>query len=109
MTGLYSLANQKKHFVKDCLDTFLKDVPKRINKIDHALILKNAKAIQMEAHSLKSSSALFNAADMSSLCLELETAARDGKLEGIQEIITQLKIEYEQVKTALELVIDKIS
>jgi HPt (histidine-containing phosphotransfer) domain-containing protein len=81
---------------------FLKHAPEKISAIEKAVADKDAKALQVSAHSLKSSSAYVGAMKLSAMSKELEMMGRSGVLEGATERAESLKTEYLRVKTALE-------
>jgi len=81
---------------------FLKHAPEKIAAIERAAAEKNAKALQVSAHSLKSSSAYVGAMGLSAMSKDLEMMGRSGSLEGVKGKIKALTAEYARVKTALE-------
>jgi HPt (histidine-containing phosphotransfer) domain-containing protein len=56
---------------------------------------------QRAAHTLKSSGATFGAEDFSELCRELEARAKDGRLEGAEQLVDRIDGEYARVQEAL--------
>ena len=81
---------------------FLKHAPEKIAAIVKAAAEKNAKALQVSAHSLKSSSAYVGAMGLSTMSKDLEMMGRSGSLEGVERKIEALTEEYARVKAALE-------
>ena len=81
---------------------FLKHAPEKIAAIEKAAAEKNAKALQVSAHSLKSSSAYVGAMGLSTMSKDLEMMGRSGSLEGAERKIEALTAEYARVKAALE-------
>ncbi|MDM7912914.1 MAG: Hpt domain-containing protein [Methanotrichaceae archaeon] len=88
---------------------FLKHAPEKISAIEKAAADKDAKALQVSAHSLKSSSAYVGAMRLSAMSKELEMMARSGVLDGATERSEKLKAEFQRVKTALESEIKRFS
>jgi signal transduction histidine kinase/CheY-like chemotaxis protein/HPt (histidine-containing phosphotransfer) domain-containing protein len=58
--------------------------------------------LRRAAHTLKSSSAMFGAMALSTLARDLEYRARDGALDGAEELLARIEGEYRQAKAALE-------
>ncbi len=81
---------------------FLKHSPEKIAAIKKAVAEGNAKALQVAAHSLKSSSAYVGAMNLSALSKSLEDLGRSGNLEGAREKADLAEAEYGRVKAALE-------
>lgn len=81
---------------------FLNHAPEKIAAIEKAAAQKDAKALQVSAHSLKSSSAYVGAMRLSAIAKDLEMIGRSGAVDGAAEKVESLKAEYLRVKTALE-------
>ncbi len=82
---------------------FLKHAPEKITAIEKAAAQKDAKALQVSAHSLKSSSAYVGAMRLSAMSKDLEMIGRSGTVDGAAvEKVEDLKAEYERVKAALD-------
>jgi HPt (histidine-containing phosphotransfer) domain-containing protein len=83
------------------MDTFFKDAPKLIADAQRSWEQGQSADLRRAAHSLKSSSATFGAMALSALARELEYKARDGALEGADELLARIQAEYAQAKAAL--------
>jgi HPt (histidine-containing phosphotransfer) domain-containing protein len=81
---------------------FLVHAPEKIAAIKKAASQKDAKALQLSAHSLKSSSAYVGAMVLSAMSKDLEMMGRSNSLEGAEGKVEALDREYSRVKTALE-------
>ena len=81
---------------------FLKYSPDKISTIEAAVKNNDAKALQVTAHSLKSSSAYIGALRVSSISSDLEEMGRLGRLDGAAAKVNDLKFEYELAKSSVE-------
>jgi HPt (histidine-containing phosphotransfer) domain-containing protein len=81
---------------------FLEHAPEKIAAIRNAASKKDAKALQLSAHSLKSSSAYVGAMRLSEMSKDLEIMGRLGSLEGAEGKVENLITEFSLVKAALE-------
>ncbi len=81
---------------------FLKHAPEKISAIIDAAARKDAKALQISAHGLKSSSAYVGAMGLSAMSKDLEMMGRSGSLDGAEGKVKALAAEYVRVKDALE-------
>ena len=54
------------------------------------------------AHTLKSNARNFGATELATLCQEVENCAKNGELEGAEELLAQIEAEYDTVRIALE-------
>lgn len=81
---------------------FIKHAPQKIASIKKAASEGNAKALEVAAHSLKSSSSYIGALKLSAFSKELEFMGRSGSLEGSVEKAAGIEAEFKRVKAALE-------
>jgi HPt (histidine-containing phosphotransfer) domain-containing protein len=81
---------------------FLEHAPKKLSAICDAAEREDARALQMAAHSLKSSSAYVGAMKLSALCKELEEMGRSGSTERAAEKARDLMAEFLRAKAALK-------
>lgn len=86
---------------------FIKHAPEKLLAIEKAAEIGDAKAMQIAAHSLKSSSAYVGALRLSAMCKELEQAGRSGTVERAIERAKTIKAEYERARNELESLINK--
>jgi PAS domain S-box-containing protein len=89
-------------FLREKFDTILTGAPGMLAEMRRALERRDAAALRLAAHSLKSNSADFGATALSDLCRELETMATAGALDGAGEKLASVEAEWVQVKAALE-------
>ncbi len=85
------------------IDSYLEDSPQRLQALSQAIAENNAKNLRLEAHTLKSSSAIFGAKEFSKLCKKLEDLGRDGNTADAALLLPQLIKEYQEVEAALQL------
>lgn len=86
---------------------FIEHAPRKIAAIKKAASEGNAKALEVAAHSLKSSSSYVGALKLSAFSKELEFMGRSGVLDGSIEKAALAESEFERVKAALEAEIGK--
>ncbi|MTJ50629.1 response regulator [Dolichospermum sp. UHCC 0259] len=85
------------------IDAYLEDSPLRLQALDEAITQNKANNLRLEAHTLKSSSAIFGAKKFSILCQKLEYLGRDGNIADAALLLPQLIQEYQKVEAALKL------
>jgi len=88
-------------------ELFIGDTPPRLQQIETALKNRDFQNLAALAHSLKGSASNLGAKQMANLCLKLEKAAKTGDQEQSMGIAAQIKEEFDRVKKALELEIQK--
>lgn len=86
---------------------FIKHAPEKLLAIEKAAKIGDAKAMQIAAHGLKSSSAYVGALRLSEMCKELEQAGRSDDLDKAVEKAEAIKAEYERARDELESLISK--
>jgi HPt (histidine-containing phosphotransfer) domain-containing protein len=86
---------------------FIKHAPEKLLAIEKAAKIGDAKAMQIAAHGLKSSSAYVGALRLSEMCKELEQAGRSDDLDKAVEKAEAIKAEYERARDELDSLISK--
>jgi HPt (histidine-containing phosphotransfer) domain-containing protein len=103
LTSLRELQDQgEPDIVAEVAGLFLKHAPQKIAAMKKAIEAGDAKALEVAAHGLKSSSSYIGAIRLSAISKELESMGRKGELEGALERAILVQIEFERVKAALE-------
>ncbi len=97
-----ALGKQADAMLPSLIDNFFKDAPKLIADAHRTFEQGQAADLRRAAHTLKSTSATFGAMALASRARELEYRARDGALEGADELLTEIEREYEKAKAMLE-------
>lgn len=89
-------------FLAELIDCYLEETPKQLQAMKASVAQGNAKAVQQEAHTLKSSSAALGATAIANISKKLEVMNYTEINEAALEIL-QLEAEYQRVKVALEI------
>ncbi|MCX8077481.1 MAG: response regulator [Geminocystis sp.] len=92
----------------ELMETYLRDSPNLIQQIQEGFAAKDFDAIKLNAHSLKSSSASIGAKELSDVCRKLEILMTEKNLEDAPPLIERIIAEYEGVKKAIQLELEKI-
>ena len=77
--------------VSDILNTYLQEAPIALAAIEAAVKAGDATALRMAAHKLKGMSANVSAKALSELAGRMEKAAAQGKLDGIEGALAELR------------------
>jgi HPt (histidine-containing phosphotransfer) domain-containing protein len=88
--------------IADVGGLFLKHAPQKIEAMKNAALQSNAKALEVAAHNLKSSSSYIGAMKLSAISKELELMGRNGNLHGSIEKAALAEAEFNRVKEALQ-------
>jgi len=94
--GLKELEQDQPGFVKDPVELFVKTSQKKLIILGEAIACKDAKAIHLESHALKSSAANMGADTMAALCAKLEA-------NGIAQDLSQSDADFSQLKKRIFL------
>ena len=87
-------------FLKEVIDTYLDDTPKRLAEIDECLAAGDSAKLNRAAHSIKGSSANLGATQVIEVARRIEEKSKES-LDNLEADIAQLKANFDQVKTAL--------
>jgi CheY-like chemotaxis protein/HPt (histidine-containing phosphotransfer) domain-containing protein len=80
---------------------YLQNTPSSLETLDRALASDDCAAVQMTAHTLKSSSANMGAGRLSELCRQLETACADANLAAGRGLFAEIRLEFNAVSAEL--------
>ncbi len=80
-------------FYKTMLNEFLDYVPEQIKALEEAVKSGDADEVQRHAHSIKGAAGMLGANRASSIAFEIENKGKNKNVEGIIELIEQLKQE----------------
>ncbi len=86
---------------EDFIQVFIKDTTQLISTIDDAVESNNSLVLSDSAHKLKGSMATLGAVRMSELSCKLENINKDLNRQQLNQIVVQLKIEFDEVKEAI--------
>lgn len=90
-------------FLRELIDIFLSDTPRRIDEIASALTAGNGSVLSRAAHSIKGSSGNFGATRLATMAQAIESHGKLSELSQVKSILPDFRNEYERVKAALEL------
>ena len=90
-------------FLRELLDIFLADTPKRIQEIDTSLAAADIPTLTRAAHSIKGSSSNFGASVLVAVAKEMEAAAKASDLAKARELRPLLQAEFERVRAAMDV------
>jgi predicted ATPase/signal transduction histidine kinase/CheY-like chemotaxis protein/HPt (histidine-containing phosphotransfer) domain-containing protein len=90
-----------KDFLIDLVKTFLRDVPEKLIKLRKAFEQKDAAALRLQVHGMKSSAYLLGFTVFAELCYELESEAAVNRLDKANRLIKQIESDYCRLEEAL--------
>lgn len=87
-----------KELLAELFDIYEEDFIIKRKALQDAINAKDITKIKEIAHSMKGSSGNISAKPLYASCLKLETLAKEGKTDGMQEVVTGIDGYFEQVK-----------
>jgi HPt (histidine-containing phosphotransfer) domain-containing protein len=87
--------------LREILNLFLDEVPKKIDSLRLALTSGDAATLQRAAHSLKGSSGNIGARAMYEVCRQLDDRAKSEELARLQPLVEALQAEYGKVESEI--------
>ncbi len=94
---------------KELAQLFLSDSPKLISAIEEAIKNRNSEKIGKSSHTIKGAVANFSAEKAFNAALELEKIGKNQELEKAEVAFNKLMAEVENMRKALQLIIDENS
>jgi HPt (histidine-containing phosphotransfer) domain-containing protein len=92
--------------LQELRDLFAAETAEQLARMLQACREGDAKTLAMAAHRLKGSAVTFGAWEMQSRCVNIETLANGGKMDGAEGLIGELASECKRVNSSLDQVID---
>lgn len=89
-------------FIKDLIDLFLAETPRRISEMRAARAGKDLRMLAQVAHTVRGAAANFGARSFQTLCHQVEAHARAGKLAEVDVILSGLEKELSRLAEVLE-------
>ena len=89
-------------FLTELIDSYLDNTRSLLQELYTSFSQQNFDLLFRTAHTLKSSSAVIGAEDLSNLCRELETNLRNKNYEGLDIAVSKITDEYTNVQSELE-------
>jgi CheY-like chemotaxis protein/HPt (histidine-containing phosphotransfer) domain-containing protein len=101
MDDLLRRVDGDKEFLAEIVSLFLQDMPKQMNILAQALTDNDASLCYRQAHTIKGASANLGAKAMQIVASEIETAGRNGDMEGAAAAFEKLKDQFAVTEVAL--------
>ncbi|NPA94526.1 MAG: response regulator [Thermodesulfobacteria bacterium] len=89
------------------LETFFEKSPKYIKAMEQALKNRDHKSLAYNAHTFKGTTGFLGALNLSRLCYQMESKAKEKALDGLDKLLAQIKEEYEKVEGFLSDLLEK--
>ena len=88
-------------FLIEVVDLFLADAPALMTSLRSSLGRQDTEELRRAAHTLKSNGETLGAMVFAKLCRTVEQHARDGRLDGVSQLVDQIEHEYRTLQEAL--------
>jgi HPt (histidine-containing phosphotransfer) domain-containing protein len=90
--------------VLQLIDLLISDTPKRLRVLEAAVASAQADEVCSTAHAIKGSASALGADTLAEKCYALEKLGRSGSVEGGEELLSLISIEYDRVVQQCELI-----
>ncbi len=94
-------------FIAEVIEVFLADAPALLASLRSSLERQDLEELRRAAHTLKSNGATLGAAGFTELCRTVEQSARDGRLEGLPQLVDLVEQEYGILQQALPALVSE--
>jgi PAS domain S-box-containing protein len=88
-------------FVIEVVDLFLADAPALITSLRSSLERQDTEELRRAAHTLKSNGSTLGATTFATLCRTAEQRAKDGRLDGLSQLVDRIEQEYGTLQETL--------
>ncbi len=88
-------------FLAEVVDVFLADAPALIASLRSSLERQDTEELRRAAHTLKSNGSTLGAVAFAKLCRTAEQHAKDGRLDGVSQLVDQIEQAYRTLQEAL--------
>ncbi len=88
-------------FLAEVVDVFLAEAPALITSLRSSLERQDTDELRRAAHTLKSNGSTLGAAAFAELCRTVEQHAKDGRLDGVSQLVGRIEQEYRTLQEAL--------
>jgi len=107
LNNIRSLGPNGPRMLSTVISIYLNDSPILLDRLSKTFDAADVEGAAKAAHALKSSSAGLGATALAVICKQVEDIARANSLDGAGMLISRIRLEYEKVKEALKLEIQK--
>jgi PAS domain S-box-containing protein len=88
-------------FLGEVVDVFLADAPALITSLRSSLERHDTEELRRAAHGLKSNGSTLGATAFAELCGTVEQHAKDGRLDGVSQLVDRIEQDYRTLQEAL--------
>jgi CheY-like chemotaxis protein len=88
-------------FLAEVVDAFLADAPALITSLRSSLGRQDTEELRRAAHTLKSNGSTLGATAFADLCRTVEQQAKDGRFDGVSQLVERIEQEYRLLQEAL--------
>ncbi len=101
IAALRDLSPEDDSFLREIIQTYLEDTPKRIHEVRLALSAADSVAFVRATHTIKGSSSNLGAERLRRTAERLEHGARQNGLHGMEQAVADLEAEFATARDAL--------
>lgn len=98
---LFDLMDGDSEMIVDLVDTLIETTPELLDDLKSGVSTRDPQKIRDSAHALKSSNAQLGAESFAELCEEMESKGREENIEGLDQLLDLILLEFEKVRAAL--------
>ncbi len=88
-------------FLAEVVDVFLADAPALLTSLRSSLERQDTDELRRAAHTLKSNGSTLGASAFAELCRTVEHQAKEGRIDGVSQLVDRIEHEYGTLQEAL--------
>jgi len=90
--------------LEEIMDIFLETAGEQLQDIQNGIQAEDSKQVAVQAHGMKGGASNFCAKNFVRSALRLEVKAKDGSLDGAQELLDDMKAAFNELKEVAEVI-----
>ncbi len=90
--------------LEEIMDIFLETAEEQLQDIQNGIQAEDSKQVAVQAHGMKGGASNFCAKNFVRSALRLEVKAKDGSLDGAQELLDDMKAAFNELKEVAQVI-----
>ncbi len=90
--------------LQEIMDIFLETAGEQLQDIQNGIQAEDSKQVAVQAHGMKGGASNFCAKNFVRSALKLEIKAKEGSLDGAQELLDDMKAAFDEVKEVAQVI-----
>lgn len=90
--------------LEEIMEIFLETAEEQIQAIENCILIEDVGQVAIQSHGLKGGASNFCARKFVASALRLEQLAKSGSLDGAQDLLNRMRVDYHEVKDVAKVI-----